>query len=62
MSAIKSVVATINGQQYTLIYNSTSGAYEASVTAPTVTSYNVNELLRYHRHQAQSGRTQQPSC
>lgn len=42
MSAIKSVVATINGQQYTLTLNTSTGAYEASITAPTVTSYNVN--------------------
>lgn len=42
MSAIQSVTATINGQQYTLNYNSSTGAYEASVTAPTKTSFNVN--------------------
>lgn len=40
MSAIQTVVATINGQQYTLTYNSSSGAYEASVTAPSTTSWN----------------------
>lgn len=43
MSAIKSVVATINGQQITLNYNSSTGAYEASVTAPSETSWNVND-------------------
>lgn len=43
MSAIKTVVATINGQQYTLTLNSSTGAYEASITAPTVTSWNVND-------------------
>lgn len=40
MSAIKSVIATVNGTDYTLTYNSTSGAYEASITAPTKSSYN----------------------
>ena len=39
MSAIKTVIATVNGTDYTLTYNSTSGAYEASVTAPTKSSY-----------------------
>lgn len=43
MSAIQSVVATINGQQYTLNYNSSTGAYEASITAPSETSWNVND-------------------
>lgn len=43
MSAIKSVVATINGQQYTLTLNSNTGAYEASITAPTETSFHVND-------------------
>ena len=40
MSAIKTVIATVNGTDYTLTYNSTSGAYEASITAPTKSSYN----------------------
>lgn len=39
MSAIKTVIATVNGTDYTLTYNSTSGAYEASITAPTKSSY-----------------------
>ncbi len=43
MSAIKTVVATVNGQQYTLTYNAQTGAYEASITAPTNTSYHVND-------------------
>lgn len=38
--AIKTVKATINGQTYTLTYNGTSGKYEATLTAPTITSYN----------------------
>lgn len=38
--AISTVKATINGTQYTLTYNGTSGKYEATITAPTITSYN----------------------
>lgn len=40
MAAIQSVVAIINGQEHTLNYNSSTDSYEASITAPTVTSYN----------------------
>ena len=43
MSAIKTVIATINGTDYTLTYNSTNGAYEASITAPTKSSYNQTD-------------------
>lgn len=43
MSAIKTVIATVNGTSYTLTYNSTSGAYEASITAPTKSSYNQTD-------------------
>jgi len=39
--AISTVKATINGIEYTLTYNGTSGKYEATVTAPTITSYNL---------------------
>lgn len=39
MAAIQSVIATIEGHQYVLNYNSATGAYEASITAPTTTSY-----------------------
>jgi Glucodextranase, domain B len=38
--AIQNVKATINGQTYTLTYNGATGKYEATVTAPTVTSFN----------------------
>lgn len=38
--AIKTVQAVINGQTYNLTYNSTSGKWEATVTAPGKTSYN----------------------
>ena len=37
--AISQVRAQVNGTWYTLTYNSSTGAYEASITAPTVTSY-----------------------
>lgn len=37
--AIASVTATINGQQVTLEYNNTTGKYEATLTAPTKSSY-----------------------
>lgn len=40
--SIATVKAIINGQTITLTYNPTSKKYEATVTAPTVTSYNVN--------------------
>lgn len=36
---IQSVKATINGQEYTLTYNDTSGKYEATLTAPSKSSY-----------------------
>lgn len=41
--AIKTVQAIINGVTTTLAYNSTSGKYEATVTAPGTSSYNVND-------------------
>lgn len=37
--AVKTVTATINGQNYTLTYNSSTGKYEASITAPSTSSY-----------------------
>lgn len=39
--AIESVVVTVNGQTYTLTYNSTSGKYEGTFTAPTTTSFGM---------------------
>lgn len=39
MPNISSVKATINGQEYTLTYNGTSGKYEATITAPAQSSY-----------------------
>lgn len=40
--AVSTVKVVINGQTYNLSYNSTSGKWEGTVTAPGVTSYNVN--------------------
>lgn len=37
--SIKSVVAKINGQSYTLTLNSSTGKYEATITAPSKSSY-----------------------
>lgn len=37
--AISSVKATVNGTSYTLTYNSTTGAYEGTVTAPSKSSF-----------------------
>lgn len=37
--AISTVKATVNGQVYNLTYNSATGKYEATVTAPSTTSY-----------------------
>lgn len=39
--AIKTVRATINGQTYDLTLNSASGKWEATITAPGKTSYNL---------------------
>ena len=38
--SVSQVKVVINGQTHTLSYNGTSGKYEATVTAPTITSYN----------------------
>lgn len=38
--AIQSVRANVNGTWHTLTYNSSTGAYEATITAPGQTSYN----------------------
>lgn len=40
--AVKTVQAVINGTTVTLTYNSSTGKYEATVTAPSKSSYNVN--------------------
>ena len=41
--AVKSVKATINGQEYTLTLNSGTGKYEATITAPATSSFNNND-------------------
>lgn len=46
--AIKQVRVQINGQWHTLTYNSSTGKYEKTITAPNKTSYNVNEGHYYH--------------
>lgn len=38
--AVKTVYATINGQVYNLTLNSSTGKYEATITAPSKSSYN----------------------
>lgn len=40
--AISTVKATINGQVYNLTYDASSGAYKATITAPSTSSYNQN--------------------
>lgn len=40
--AISTVRAQINGTWYDLTYNSSTGKYEKTITAPNTTSYNVN--------------------
>lgn len=41
--AVKIVQAIINGQTTTLTYNSGTGKYEATITAPETSSYNQND-------------------
>lgn len=43
VSGIKTVTAMINGQTYTLNYNSSTGKYEATVTAPNTSSFKNND-------------------
>lgn len=40
--AVKTVTASINGQNYTLTYDEASGSYKATITAPNKSSYNNN--------------------
>ena len=42
MATIKTITATINGQSYNLTYNNATRKYEATITAPSNTSYNNN--------------------
>ena len=41
--AVKTVQAVINGITTTLSYNSQTGKYEATITAPSKSSYNIND-------------------
>lgn len=41
--AVKTVQATINGQTYTLTLNSSTGKYEATITAPDKSSYSLSD-------------------
>lgn len=45
--AVKTVQAIINGQTYNLTLNSSTGKYETTINAPSVTSYNVNSMHYY---------------
>lgn len=41
--AVKTVKASINGQEYNLTYDESSGSYKATITAPSKSSYNNND-------------------
>lgn len=41
-SGIQTVTVTVHGQTYPLTYNSSTGKYEATITAPSTSSYNNN--------------------
>lgn len=41
--AVQSVKVTVNGQDYTLTYDSNSGAYKTTITAPSKSSYTIND-------------------
>ena len=42
MNPLNTVKATVYGQEYTLVYNSSTGKYEAEITAPSDSSYQYN--------------------
>lgn len=46
--AISTVQFSLNGQTYNLTYDSSSGAYKATISAPSASSYNVNSDHTYH--------------
>jgi hypothetical protein len=46
--AIKDVKFTLNGQTVTLAYDTASGTYRGTVSAPGVTSWNANDDHKYH--------------
>lgn len=41
--AIRTVRVQVNGTWHDLVYSSSSGKYEKTITAPNITSYNVND-------------------
>ena len=41
--SVQSVKVTINSHEYTLNYDSTSGTYKATISAPSTSSYNIND-------------------
>lgn len=45
--AVSTVRVTINGQVYDLAYNSSTGKYEKTITAPSTTSWNINSEHYY---------------
>lgn len=45
--AVQTVKALINGQEYILTYDSASGTYKSTITAPSVSSYNNNSEHYY---------------
>lgn len=46
--SVKTVKFTLNGQTYDLTYDSSAGAYKATITAPATTSWNENDDHKYH--------------
>lgn len=46
--AVKTVQFTLNGQTYNLTYDSASGKYKATITAPGTTSWNENDDHKFH--------------
>jgi hypothetical protein len=46
--AVKTVILTLNGQDYTLTYDSSEKAYKKQLNAPSVTSFNENTDHQFH--------------
>lgn len=46
--SVETVKFTLNGQTYDLTYDATSKTYKATITAPSVTSWNENDDHKYH--------------
>jgi hypothetical protein len=46
--AVKTVILTLNGQDYTLTYDSSEKAYKKQFNAPSVTSFNENTDHQFH--------------